>query len=71
MRRVAIQAAGALLMTASMLLGSDALAASDLFQQEDAGRALFLTGQVNAPPPCVLVGAGDVRVRSHSSGKRR
>jgi ABC-type branched-subunit amino acid transport system substrate-binding protein len=62
MRRVAIQAAGVLLMAASMLLGSGALATSDLSQQEDEGRALFLTGQINAPPPYALVGAGDVRV---------
>ena len=62
MRRVAIQAAGVLLVAASMLLGSSALATSDLSHQEDEERALFLTGQINAPPPYALVGAGDVRI---------
>ncbi len=62
MRRVANPGIGALLVAVSTLFGLGALAASDLSQQEEKGRALFLTGQINAPPPYALVGAGDVRV---------
>ena len=62
MLRVANHAVAALLVAASMLLGPGALARSDLSRQEDEGRALFLTGQIAAPPPFALVGAGDVRI---------
>jgi ABC-type branched-subunit amino acid transport system substrate-binding protein len=62
MQRVATYAAGVLLMAASMLLGQGALATNDLSQQEDEGRALFLTGRIGGPPPYALVGAGDVKV---------
>jgi hypothetical protein len=62
MWRGATYAAGVLLMAASMLLGPGAQATSDLSQQEDEGRALFLTGRINGPPPYAMVGAGDVKV---------
>ncbi len=62
MRRVGNHAVGALLVTASMLICPGAFATNDLSQQENDGRTLFLTGQIYAPPPYALVGAGDVRV---------
>ncbi len=62
MRCVAIHAAAVLLVASSILLGPGAQARSDLSQQEEAGRALFLTGQIAAPPPYALIGAGDVSV---------
>jgi len=62
MRRSAIHAACILLIATSMLLGSGALAARDLSPQEAEGRALFLTGRIEAPPPYAVVGAGDVKV---------
>jgi hypothetical protein len=62
MPRIAIHAAGVLLIAAFMLLGPAASATSDLSQLENEGRALFLTGRINGPPPYAVVGSGNVTV---------
>jgi ABC-type branched-subunit amino acid transport system substrate-binding protein len=62
MRRAALHTAGISFLAAFLLFCSGALAAGDVAKQEDAGRALFLTGRIDGPPPYATVGTGDVTV---------
>jgi mono/diheme cytochrome c family protein len=62
MRRAAFHAAGIPFLAVLLLLGPGARARSDVSKQEDAGRALFLTGRTDGPPPYAMVGAGNVTV---------
>jgi hypothetical protein len=62
MRRIAFHIAAIFLSVAFTMPGPAARATSDLSQQEAAGRALFLTGRINEPPPYAILGAGGVKV---------